>query len=269
MKKLFTLSLSCLLVPTIHAHTQRIENNIELTSPVLKMFDGTTIGINADIIELIGLVRREVNIMILGQKSKNGSYTGSYEFEGKLYSVTNLVDLEQDKTTDISRTHALHDLLQKIKVEFIKKVDPFMASARKTKHQMMVLVEESAHKRHKENTLLLKWADATEGREEEVFMKEVTTFAALEDFAYDLLDFLGDLIRSCPNARQQFVERAKKCNKIHLLLPKALPKIDAEAQKAFMHYLKDKHVDKMELRDITIESIETFFHRFSRTGGDE
>ncbi|HRN78562.1 MAG TPA: hypothetical protein PLU71_04935 [Candidatus Dependentiae bacterium] len=265
MKKLHIISLLSLLTPAAHIAGVH-DTHITLESPVLKLFDGTAFGINADIIELIGLVRREINTMLVGNKTKNESYVGIYTYEGKQYTITELAALEQD-TRSLGNTHrsrTIHELLDQVKKEFIAKVEPFMERARSTKHQMLILIEESTNKRNKKDNFLLKWADAPEGHEEAVFLKEIKSFTALVAFAQDLLDFLGDLVRSCPKGRAQFVERVQKCNKIHTLMPKSIPQLDSEGQKAFMHYLKDKHVDKLDINDITQDKIATLFSSFSR-----
>jgi hypothetical protein len=211
-------------------------------------------------------VRREINIMLIGNKTKNGSHIGIYTFENNHYTVQELASLEQEvkRTNNDTLGNKLNILLEQVKKEFIIKVDPFMESARGTKHQMLILIEESTHKRNKKNNFLLKWADAPEGNEETIFLKEVQSFGALEAFAQDLLDFLGDLVRSCPKGRAQFIERVQKCNKVHSLLPKALPQLDVEGQKAFMHYIKDKHIDKLHINDISKEKLATIFLDFSR-----
>src|SRR4051812_1179245 len=85
MKKYIVLSLASFLVlPTCPK-----ELNIKLESPVLHIFDGTAIGVNADVIELIGLVRREINSIL---------YNKQYTISLQDYCLKDLVAMEQEAT---------------------------------------------------------------------------------------------------------------------------------------------------------------------------
>jgi hypothetical protein len=235
------------------------ETEIILTAEVLHLFDGTSIGVNANVIELIGLVRREINNMLIGEKDADNNRHGRYELDGRMLTVEQLVLLEKDLR--YAHHAGLAACLRKVKDDLKKTVTPFMDSARASKRQMLVLVEEDCDKRNNKDCLLLRWAEAPEGDEISMFDDQISSFAILARFCNDLLNFLGDLVRSCPKGREQFVQRVEKCKKVNQLLPEALTAIKVsnrqEFQRQFMHNFKTNHADKMTLTDITQKKVET------------
>ncbi len=270
MKKNIFLSLSLLIVPmnyvlTLNDTIIRGEKHILLESKALEFFDGTSIGVNANTLEMIGLIRREINKVLIGERQQDGTYRGLYEFGGKRYSVKQLAELEQQKNLPPEQAEDLHNVFKIAREDIKKNFRPFMASARNTKHHMVKLVEESCRKRDKMDSFLLNWAEQKVGHEEEGFDLYISDAAKLSSFCVDLLNFLGDLVRSCPNAQKLFVYRVKKFKKINQILPKVLQPIKnnkLSIQKAFMHYLKEYHVDNLEVADITQEKLENLLQRF-------
>jgi hypothetical protein len=69
---------------------------------------------------------------------------------------------------------------------------------------MIILIGESCEKHNRSNSLLLDWARIEGDDETESFNKQVTNFTIFHEFCTDLVNFLEDLIRSCPKAQQQF-----------------------------------------------------------------
>ena len=101
------------------------------------------------------------------------------------------------------RKAALNVLLKTMKLDFNRIVTPFLGQARGAKEPMFLLISESCTKRNRPKSLLLDWAHSS-GDEMVSFDKSVTNFALFESFCGDLVDFLGDLVHSCPKARAQF-----------------------------------------------------------------
>ena len=90
-----------------------------------------------------------------------------------------------------------------MKQNFNKIVTPFLGQARGAKEPMFLLISESCTKRNHPKSLLLDWAHSS-GDEMESFDRSVTSFALLDGFCGDLVNFLGDLVHSCPKAKAQF-----------------------------------------------------------------
>lgn len=273
MKKAIILSIiSLLLYKTIYttesnkqtrvAHGQQ---NIILESTVLHLFDGTSIGINANVIELIGLTRRETNKILVGKK-KDGKRIGLYKLNGILYSVKELIKIKQQATLSSEKAQELQKCFLQAKNDVRKTFEPFLESIQKTKYYMTKLIEESCRKRKNMDSYLLNWAEEKPGAEEKSFNNNINTLEDLNKFCSDLLNFLGDMVRSCPKAQKQFVQRVKKCKKIHQIINILIRNIKINQKdslkKAFMLYIKNDYIDKMELAKITKSKIKSLLAKF-------
>lgn len=235
MRKVFgAMIVTCIVTaPISQADNQRIV----LTSRILEIVDGMSIGINGEIIGIILQVRKKVLDMMEGKRAADGSYQGLYECECKTHSIRTLVTVEEELESNIKmlttkmhnannkdekgkieaeliflrqRQSTLKECLELVKEDFQAAVCPFLSNARNTKEPMIILITESCEKRNRPDSLLLDWAQMEGEEETESFNKQVTSFAILYLFCDDLANFLGDLTRSCPKAFRQFMEMKKK-----------------------------------------------------------
>ena len=245
------------------------QKEIRLESPLLKTVDGNFI--NADTIEVMRRFQRKLVDIQFGERDKQGNRTGRYEFLGQRCSVHELCRhemlLTQHKETVSTQEHkkkaaALATLLTKAKDDFVKLGGEFRVVARGAKPIMAALIKESCAKRGRSHSVLVKWADCKEAAEDALFDRYITTLNQYEEFCVDLLNYLGDLVRSCPKANAQFQGRVKKWTKIRELIPKVLP-ADMRAQEmAFSTYIKKHHLDAMNIGDITLQRMQTIFTAF-------
>ena len=194
------------------ASGQKKDGGIILESAVIKLIDGLGMGINGERIGSILQVRREVRKIQFGAPCKEGGFVGLYEFEDKKYGVKELAGIEH-----VMQVEANYDGLQKLnpvlklsKEDFIKWVMQFLGESRGAKLQMFMLIEESCGKRKRYDSLLLRWASAPEGEEERQFRKDIANFQVFDVFCTDLVNFLEDLMNSCPKAKAQFQEILRK-----------------------------------------------------------
>lgn len=227
MKKLLILTIS-LLIFSNHVHAK--DEGIILDSDMIHFIDGKSFGVNAKTIKLMLQVRREMKRLLLGEQTKSGNLEGHYLFNESLHSIRSLATIEskyeahfyqqeESLTHDIGNhqrelanagqqynelKHQLRALLLKVKQEFEAKLAPFAKSARGAKGQMLVLIAESCGKRHRPDSLLLKWADTAEGDEMKFFQDQIVSFRTLDQFCSDLVNFLEDLMHSCPKAMAEF-----------------------------------------------------------------
>lgn len=205
---LITLILSSALMDAVEPVA------INLCPDIIDIIDGKSFGIHGELVGAVYKIARDVQVMQLGKRTQQGR-VGTYTFEGNPHSVQSLAIIEKeinetlkvatnkDRVALEKRQASLNALLKTMKQDFNKAVSPFMAQARGAKEPMFLLISESCTKRNKPKSLLLNWAHST-GDEMVAFDKSVTSFALFEDFCGDLVNFLGDLVHSCPKARAQF-----------------------------------------------------------------
>lgn len=238
MKKLVLTSLSLLCglngmaYSTDEAHdTRTTRSGIILTSPLIPILDG--LFINATQIKMMLAVHKKLKDIIYGEKNTAGVLEGRYTFENQKHSVKSLVLIEIQREADYNTNRAalltdpvknqnaiqtldleygksrqeLHACLLTIKKEFEEKVAPFEKNARGAKDQMLYLMTESCQKHNRPDSGLLKWADTQEGNEMAYMRNHINTLQAFDQFCADLLNFLEDLMRSCPKAWKQFKQQ--------------------------------------------------------------
>ena len=71
-------------------------------------------------------------------------------------------------------------------------------------------MDECCKKRNRDNSHILKWADAPVGAEEALFHSIITTNNELYTFLYDIMVFINDLSYNCPKANEQFSQYIKE-----------------------------------------------------------
>jgi hypothetical protein len=187
---------------------------IDLCPDIIAIIDGLSFGIHGELVGAVYKIARDVQAMQLGKRTQQGR-VGIYTFEGKPHTIKSLVVIENELNEALQhsqgaeravaekRQNALKSLLKTMKQDFNKAVSPFLAQARGAKEPMFLLISESCTKRNKPKSLLLDWAHSTED-EMVAFDKSVTSFTLFDGFCTDLVNFLGDLVHSCPKARAQF-----------------------------------------------------------------
>jgi hypothetical protein len=187
---------------------------IDLCPDIIAIIDGLSFGIHGELVGAVYKIARDVQAMQLGKRTPQGR-VGIYNFEEKPHTIKSLVVIENELNEALQRCqgaeravlekrqNALKTLLKTMKQDFSKAVTPFLAQARGAKEPMFLLISESCTKRNRPKSLLLDWAHSTE-EEMVAFDRSVTSFALFDGFSTDLINFLGDLVHSCPKARAQF-----------------------------------------------------------------
>jgi len=211
MKK--TAIASLLALTALFVHYQGLSKPpITLTSDVIGLIDGISIGIDAQTLGLIVKIRKQITTIKDGEKTANGELKGLYLFQGAHHSIHSLAELESTVSSG-----PLYDELQKClkvaKDDFIAKTSPFLENARGSKTHMVTLITESCEKHDRADSKLLQWGETEEGSEDTVLYEEVPTFKEFELFITDLLDFLADLVHSCPKAKKQLYALVKNQTK--------------------------------------------------------
>ncbi len=259
-----TLFLPALLLTGVIQQTIA-SNEIILESDVIKLVDGSFI--NADTIEFMRKFRRKILALLFGDPVSHNKRIGRYTLHGKKCSVRDLARLEQTVSSKKEKKllKKLLAILMLAKEDFIAISEEFLESSRGAKSILMVLIEEDCLKRGHPNSLLLEWAQTKEGQETIMFKKRITNFIRYYSLCSDLLNFLADLIHSCPKAEAQFEARVAKWKKVKTLLPQLIAKMPKNitfAETVFLKHLKNNYLDKLELEKLTSKKIQELLVAF-------
>lgn len=207
-KKIITLCL--ILLSTSHINFARrhrmIRGNTILISKLLKAIDGKSFGLHGKTVRAILVIRTRILHMLHGVAQKDGSRKGSYTFNNNMYTINQMQEIENEDVIDGS---TLHEWLKSVKADFGIQIHPFLELGRGFKPQMLILIEESLRLHRREDSILHMWAGEAEGQDMIAFEQNVQTFTDLSIFLHDLLNFLDDLISSCPKACKQFIDSLK------------------------------------------------------------
>lgn len=182
------------------------EHDIILESSLVKLVDGLSFGIDGRKIAMMFKVRKEVRKIQHGVTNGQGAINGTYDFGGQKYGVHELAHIEKEakNSNDTQSISQLMQVLHIAKKDFLNKVKPYMATARGAKKPMFMLIQESCKKRNRPDSILLRWGAAREEEEERQFEHDIVSFAIFDTFCTDLMNFMEDVIRSCPKALEQF-----------------------------------------------------------------
>ncbi len=180
-------------------------NAIRLTAPILKRIDG--IFINGERVKEMLWVRKELVNRLDGHKTRNAAVRlGHYNFEDRTYTLKELVVLEKEiiKEANPDRLKTFKELFETVLEEFIKISNPFMEPISKMKALVLPLIKESCEKRERLDSYLLQWGEVKKGDEIKMIREQITTFAQIELFCDDLVNYLQDILNSSPKAVAQF-----------------------------------------------------------------
>ncbi len=198
----------CLLLSHMGATQTRdiITGKVILSSNLIKAIDGKSFGIHGNMLHALLKIRTRILRMLHGV-AQGQTREGLYTFDGRTYTVNDLCALES-KHTDKKK---LHSWLVTVKEGFSIQIRPFVDLGRGFKPQMLIFIEESLklHQRGNVHSILLKWAETKDGEDMAAFNEYVHSFDGLAQFLHDLLNFLDDLVSSCPKAKQQFIDSIK------------------------------------------------------------
>lgn len=186
--------------------TNSIEKNYPLKVP--SIIDGTPIGLNGYEIKKIIFTIREIEKMIHGTLNPlTKQHKGKYSFQGRLYTVKELMTLEKNIHTSSTNIQTeFIRLLESVKEDFITTNEPYLEQIQTIKSIALKFMMEWALNHNREDCYMLSWAKEKNGHEFEALRKNITSFEKHYLFCNDLVSFLSDFATSCPRAWQQFIE---------------------------------------------------------------
>lgn len=206
-------------------------NNVKLSSPIID-FDGSLINLNK-IRKIIWMGKKLSEVQFGEVDPVTKKRKAQYEFKGQLYTLKELVKMEEEYKTKNKQLKNENSTVYKkmfepyvnalnnIKHKFEGLVDPFIKDSYGAERLMRDLIKDSCNQRDRSDSLLIKWAETfldirekkiawKEGIEHEVFRKHVTSLKKLDLFCSDLTNFLKDLVRSCPKALKLYQDWEKQ-----------------------------------------------------------
>ncbi len=172
--------------------------------------------------------------------------------------------IKSDENQNSNQTwKQLQALIEQAKVDFLITSQEFLAVARGAKGILVKLIEEDCQKRNRMGSLMIEWAKMKEGEEGILFEKRMHHFKDFYYFCIDLLNFVQDLVNSCPKAQKQFNARVKKWAKTKKILPGILKKETHKIDEiTFLKYVKEQHLDHFTIEEITKQKIKSFLYEF-------
>lgn len=139
-----------------------------------------------------------------------------YMHNNQMYSIKDLTKIENAIYKNMSTSSQIDELKKEMKItlnyaqaDFLEIVEKFLMNVKNMKTLMINLIEESCALRKNSNCYLLRWCQLKgHENEREVFQRDITSLQELTKFCKDLINFLGDVVHSCPKA----LENVRKQN---------------------------------------------------------
>lgn len=185
-----------------------------LTNKILALGDGLVIdGITIGEMLQVRRLMRAIQHGIPHHETKK--MEGKYTLRGhtvSLHTAARYAQQFEDEINSYTPEEAahiraeLHALLERIKQEYLAATLPFMDQAHGVKSFMLKLIKESCKKRGRMQSFLLDWGKTREDEEVKKFNENITSLQRLDTFCTDLVNFIEDVINSCPKAWKQFQE---------------------------------------------------------------
>lgn len=199
-------------VQVVKVADQKKSELIVLKNPLMALIDGKSFGINADTFFLIVKSRREVRKRLVGIFLEDKTKVGFYDFEGKKYFLSELVDLEnklklKEDADSKAKIAEMQKLLHWAKEDFIKFTSEYMDSAKGMKGALLGIMKEFHEKSGLGEFFLLDWVKIPDGGEMESVRKNVVTFGNLQTLLTEMSGFLEAMARSCPKGEALFKKK--------------------------------------------------------------
>lgn len=171
-----------------------------IQSPTLRTADGHFI--DEQDIGLMFQLREHIRISLHGTKDAEGNITGPYAFDDKPHCLRTLTMAEKKLPTHIRDQWLAHVI-----DAFNKHTEDTKKRSVGTKTQQYMYIKEFCRLHNRPESILLIWARAPEGQEDDAISIHATTFYKLSTFMVDLMNFLDVMISSCPKAKKLFLSK--------------------------------------------------------------
>lgn len=181
-----------------------IKRKINLNSGLLKLVDGKPGLMDQYCVRDIMYIGRELTKLQLGIETTSKKRIGKYKFNGRLYTLKELVKLEE-KLIKAKDTKAVEQLFYMVGSDFRDITRPYLLKARENKSITLKIISNYCKVANRTESYLLKWGEGS-GNEKELFLKYVKTLKDIDIFCTDLLNFLVTLVHNCPKGYAKYIE---------------------------------------------------------------
>jgi len=186
----------------------------KLENAAIHFLDGVTRALDGGSIGEMLEVRKKIEDLKLGIKDPaTKTYKGLYSYFGQPCTTGMLVKIEEallnNPESNSPKPAELNKCFKQIKHDFIKLTLPFMERMKPVKPFVLKLIKESCDKRDLKETVLNVWGN-TNGNEEAMFNENMKTIREFDKFLEDVSNFIGDLLKSTPKGRKQYIEALEK-----------------------------------------------------------
>ena len=205
------LAIICLFMPAMIQSASKSSKSTPFSSDFLKAIDNVPGVMDKEKVKntlwLITEIKRihngQYRINAKGQLDcSRGTTPKDIIFQGKKQTIKNLVELEKQAKHFSDSDKKAFDTLFHIIKDYFDKVNNVLAPEAQGTHAFMKdLAIQFCSKRNRPDSLLLNW---NKGDEVEMYRRSVTSFKIFYTFTMDLMNFLGDLIMSCPKALKAY-----------------------------------------------------------------
>ncbi len=214
MKKTLVTSIVLILaMPPLFHPLYGKEEPVLLENKLLAMADGKAYGVTKEHIAFTLQIREILKKMLFGEK-RGTEHVGIFTYQNKHVTIKDLRALEatyQESDIPAELTHTLSHVIE----YFVEKILPFSQHAQGMQELMFSLIADSCTQRNRPDSFLFTWTECPHGKEAKLLHQRMTSFAALDEFISDLMNFLTDFVHSCPIARGQFITMIKEKNGHH------------------------------------------------------
>lgn len=179
------------------------ENPFDVDNFPMPGIDAPSIRDILAIMKSLKTINEEVKFFYEGKKRSAKEIYGEY------------VKLQKNqKLATKQKVAELDSAYKETKAEFIKAFSPYLTiissvPLAKRKYSGYVIESLNSPERNIKDSILRDWAKSDTGSEKRLFEEKIKNFEDLNLFMKHVNYFLGDLIKSCPKARAEYVATLK------------------------------------------------------------
>lgn len=199
MKKQFLFIAALTVTMVIYGKAPLNDRILEFVDGVKGLMDATKVQNTLWLIKEIKNVHAGFyRVNKAGELDPNGKIVKEFTYKGRKQNLKMLMELEaQSEKFQEQDKQEIKTLFHLVK-NYFDLVNQLMAPEAQGTHQFMTnLTKEFCQKHDRPDSLLLTW---NKGDEVELFRRSCTSFKVFYVFSTDLMNFLADLILSCPKA---------------------------------------------------------------------
>ena len=201
-----------------------------LTSSVISLVDGKKIGVTGHTMLIMMDIRRKM-LTILSSRV--------HSFENKTWTLTELAQFEQEHKKSKRRIRKLHETCLEATIQEISaRSCSYAKLAHGAKSSLLVLINESCKQHNRSKSVLQNWGQVKDGTESEQLYRDLKNMQLCAEFCQDMINFLEDMMSSCPIGQAQLYDLMLLGNVYKILFDKEKHEYTMGDKKYSLHELK-------------------------------